>query len=267
MRTKLDTILHNSNNDTIDYERALKIFYNHDFHPIYCQINKGAELFRIRENDEKPLYLKIAEIANPKPCFVNNFSRANRPKQSVFYCAEHKDISQLELLDNFIKKRNICDTQNMTYSKWETKRDLKLLLIYNPLKNLNTGFNVNFKSLFHDFIGRFSDSDEDYIKSYYSTIADYFSTPLFDSEKIYYVTSAFHNFAKSVEYFDGIIYPSVQSLQSGYNIAFDSKIVENNDIVLSSVWINSWTKEDNKQVMLGTDDILGQINGENIIWK
>jgi hypothetical protein len=268
MKEQLDKILKDNNCDSLNYERALKVFNGYDFTPVMIEINKNAELFRVRTNDKKSFYKKISEISNPPINQVKCFSRANRPGQSMFYCSKFKDISLLELLDSFIEKNEVGKSQYMTYSKWKTTNDYKLLLIYNPLTQERTGFNYEFNTFFVNYLEKYSESDRKKIKDYYSIIAKYFQTPTkLNDNSIYYITSAFANFAKIQCDYDGLIYPSVQAHQAGYNIAFCDSILEKKGIVPIEVWMEQLKKTDTQKAEFQKGIINGKINDKRINWK
>ena len=84
----------------------------------------GAMIFRARNNCRN-LPLHVSEIQHPPKELVIDFSRANRPGQSVFYCTTDWNTQFWELRAQV--------GQLMVLSTWVTKRDLRLLLIgYTP---------------------------------------------------------------------------------------------------------------------------------------
>jgi len=265
----IDDILKNydENVNELHYEKLFSLFLSEAFSPICVSLDKGASLHRLRINDNNKLFSNINRLKNPPSKCVVNYNRLNRPGQSVFYCSENYSICQIELLNNYTSSHKINLQKKITYSKWQTDTDLTLLLIYS-LEGNKTGFGLKFNELFEGIVKTLSAKERLITESFYREVWKYFITPSKNSQKPYLVTSAIANALFSVSNVDGIVYPSVQSHCSGYNIAFSDKVIKSNKIKPVEIYVQKWSKILPDKVEVNQKSrIAGKLLGNKIIWE
>jgi hypothetical protein len=201
-------------------------------------IPKGQTIFRARVNEDDHSFENISQLGLKPKHKVDDFGRANRPYEAVFYCADNFELACGEVLQNikysFNPKGEIGIT---TVSEWETLRDLHVSPIYYSeavmekrkdiaeFKENNSEFlrakgTVKSKTLdVSDLILEFF--CDEFSKSKITTPNDYkFSVWYFMrlNKMNNQIASKY-----ATKKFDGVVYPSVAMKFKGNNIALFDK--------------------------------------------
>ena len=221
------------NNSSFIYYELFCYFSTLKNIPVYnYKLTKGNSFFRARKNDTFDNFKNVSDLAAPPNHLVKNFSRANTPLQSVFYVSDQWITNVAELKLFLLKGLAIGDVIWVTQAKWLQLEELNLVII--------PDFN-NQKMI--EFVSKFihNDLSEDQLH-FLNLINHYFGQPVSPDENnslTYKITSAFCNSllaesTRSNKQLDGILYTSVEH-NSGFNIALNSNIVEQNKIKIESV--------------------------------
>ena len=241
--------------------------HDFDFAAIFIKLN-GLLLHRVRLNNESNNDFKeVHELKYPPSNNVSNYGRVNKPGQSMFYCSEHPQICGLELLHDYLLKNDIGYERLATYSEWEIKRELNLLILSIAPTNqeFSNGFTINNK--FYDYIKYCSHIDREKYSNFYDFTKKFFSRNAKNENALYVVCSAISNyFTKKFPNIDGLIYPSVQG-NTGYNIVLLPRTVDNKFIVPTpNVSMKKWIVS-NKKSLEVNDYKNGYIKNDGILWN
>jgi hypothetical protein len=185
------------------------------FHTV--PVKKGSSIFRARYCNEKESFNTISEMSYPPKEYVKNFSRLNRPNQTLFYGSETKASCISEMLPFWLDEFKIGDIITVTHGNWIVQKDF-ILAIIPDLSNTNV-FN---KMILNDL-----NPEEIIIWEY---ISNKFKTNSKEDRNIYKFTAAFGNALRlKSEYqkfnINGFIYSSVQSKEN-LNIAIDTNLFD-----------------------------------------
>ena len=174
-------------------------------------LKSGFILWRTRNNTKKP-FTEFSDLSCPDSSLIHNYSRANKPHQSMFYLSEFYDTTFLELMPSWSSETSINGTFDVTISNWELKKDLYVMCI--PEKS---------SPLFYDFFKKnFSEIEIKFL----NWITDKFSANIVENPNVYKFTSALCNVSlvrKAEQKIWGTLYPSVyrkNDIGKGFNIAF-----------------------------------------------
>lgn len=198
-------------NSLFAYEEifATFLYFNHFSFSSYL-LKRGNVFWRTR-NNENQIFTEFSELSCPNSSLIHNYSRANKPHQSMFYLSDHFDTTFLELMPSWTQDIPINGKFDVTISNWELKQDLWVMCI--PEKS-NPCFDNYFKN-------RFSKIEIEFL----NWITDRFSANTIENPNVYKFTSALCNVfltRKTKQKIWGTLYPSVHrrnEIGKGFNIA------------------------------------------------
>lgn len=270
---KIDGLIKKYNGDPHEllYEKVFLELFNLKFSGIFATYNSGSPLplYRIRLNEKANEYFKlVSDIQHAPNNCVGSFGRVNRPNQSMFYCSEHENICELELLYDYLKKNISGHQRYATYSQWEIQESLNLLVLAIAPNSREFVNGVTYREDCYDFIKSQKDEHKVLYQNFYDLTEYYFLQNAKEQPSIYIVCSAISNFFL-LHYpdIDGFIYPTVQG-NTGYNTVLrphtiDKRMVVPKELVLMKRWI---IKSEDAMEIDRSFSCQGKIKGDAIDW-
>ena len=85
---------------------------------IFVPLKKGSICYRCRNNHNVEYFESFSDVSYPDKKFILEYSRANKPRQQVFYCSDSFETTLAELLPYWSKDLKIGDTFAITISQW-----------------------------------------------------------------------------------------------------------------------------------------------------
>jgi hypothetical protein len=220
------------NHSSFIYDELFCYFSTLQSIPVYnYKLPKGNSFYRARKNDNFANFQNFNDLYSPPKDLVKNYSRANKPFQSVFYVSDTWETNLAELKPFLLNGLAIGDVI------WITQAKLKQLMDFN-LVILPDFKNPKMKEFINNFVSKLSENQIQFL----SFMNSFFSKPINpteDDSKTYQLTSAFCNALlaesfRSKNPIDGILYTSVEH-GSGFNIALDPSLLEKNKIKIDNV--------------------------------
>ena len=261
--------LYNENKHDLLYEKTMSELGSLDYNALFMKIN-NLPLYRIRINEEEndSVFVETKELYYPPPKAVCNYGRVNKPRQSMFYCSEFSSICELELLYDYLDNYDIGNKKSATYSEWEIKQDLNLLVLAIAPTNreYSNGFAIRNKCF--EFIKSDHKVARHTYDNLYSLTSYFFLKNAKEDYSVYIVCSAIANFfTLKFPNIDGIIYPSVQG-DTGYNIVLRPHVLDKKKIIpKAEVSMKEWIVSNENLMTINSSFLkMGQINGSKIIW-
>jgi len=214
----INTIEKNYKSSELVYEKMLEFFFSLSgigFNTI--PMKQNSIIVRARYSGNMASLINLSDITYPPIQYIKNFSRLNRPYQSLFYGSESESACLSEMLPFLIDEYKTGDYIYLTLSKWIVRHDLELLII----PDTNNSNEMNKKVI-------------ELLNNEEITFWDYISTKFKMSTKedksIYEFTSAFANALwlnskRQNINLNGFIYSSVQS-KLNVNIALSTDTVD-----------------------------------------
>lgn len=199
---------------------------------IIYKFPSNSIIYRARINFDKKKFSKISEITYPKPQFVKNYARVNKPKQSIFYCSENRPTSYLELATYLAQETKIGDKISITISGWMLVENLKLILIYDPESRRYSKFHKLHGKAFDAFIEKTPKKYREGTYRFFNFIGSKFSEYAKNRDDIYKITSTYSDIILSRSNADGIIYPSISLGGDAFNIALLPEVMDDNKVRL-----------------------------------
>ena len=184
---------------------ATFLYLNHLNFPALF-LKSGSIFWRTRNNTKNP-FSKFSDLSCPDESLIHNYSRANKPHQSMFYLSEYFDTTFLELMPSWSSQTLINNKLDITISNWELKKDLFVMCI--PEKT-NPYLKYFFKKGFSKNEMRFL-----------NWIINKFSSNIIETPNVYKFTSALCNVfltRKTKQKIWGILYPSVHRKNQQFRI-------------------------------------------------
>lgn len=218
----IDTIEETYKSSELIYETMISHFFNLDglsFQTV--PMKQGSSVYRTRYSDTLEPLIDFDDISYPPISAVKNFSRLNRPRQSIFYGSESEVACISEMLPFWFDEFKTDDLIKVTMSKSIVRQDL-ILIIIPDTSNLNH-FNKT-------IIGKL-DTEEIILWDY---ISKKFKLTTKNDKNIYELTSAFANalwLNASRQKFkvNGFLYSSVQS-NKNLNIALSRSTIDSENL-------------------------------------
>jgi hypothetical protein len=190
--------------------------------------------FRSRPNDEEEYYKEIKKISYPPKDKVKKYARSNKPDQSVFYCSDTRRTCYVELATDMAENTNIGETIGITISTWQLALESEVVLIINPNDKNQTEYSKIHGDSVNFLLNTLDDDMKEGTKVLYEYLANKFATDAQKDPSIYIITSAFANTILE-DGIDGIMYPSVPYQGNGFNIAFQTNLIDDSKIRLINV--------------------------------
>jgi hypothetical protein len=193
------------------YEQIFSTFLylNELSFPSYL-LKKGTIFWRTRNNNDET-FENFSDVSCPPTSKVFNYSRANKPQQSMFYISDHFETNLIELLPSWSSDSKVGERFFVTITSWELQEDLCVMCV----PEINS-------PMFKDYINKKYNENE---KSFLNWITEKFSSNTIENRNIYKFTSALCNVFLSRETKTkvwGTLYPSVhrkEEIGKGYNVA------------------------------------------------
>lgn len=259
--------LYRDDNHDLLYEKTMIELASLSYNGITIKTS-GLPLHRLRlnEKDNKP-FVKSSDLNYAPSKFVCSYGRVNKPGQSMFYCAEFTSNCSLELLHDYLLKNDVGHERYVTYSKWEIKKELCLLVIAiaPPNREIVNGYRLRDDCL--NYIKSQSLTSQSNYSNLYSLTDHFFLMNAKKDYSVYVVCSAIANyFTLQFPNIDGLIYPTVQA-NSGYNFVLRPHTVDNKMVLPESeVIMEKWTVANKNQSNADENQKKGQIKGDDIVW-
>ena len=184
------------------------------------EATKDNYIYRAIINESDKPFNSVKRIRyNPNPDYIN---RANIKGQGIAYYAVAPDISIVEGCRYNLKNSNER-TFELTVSKWKILKKMSVQVVCNLKEAQASG--TDLKSIADATAKKRRNELE---RKYYRTwflksrfLADQYAKNKIKCEKDYYISAAHSNsiFKSTSPVIEGIIYPSVQYLFKGFNIA------------------------------------------------
>jgi hypothetical protein len=218
------------------YEKILEAMMNIRKLPIILfTYPKGNLLFRSRINNGLSLYTSKTEISAPREKFVNDYSRANKPRQTLFYCSEDRLTSYAELLDHMSEISELGKEVQITIGGWRLLEDVQLVLVFNPLAPRTSRYYQFHGEAFDKVIENTPPEFKKGTIKFFEFIGAEYSKQVPDETTNYLKTCAYSNIVFGHEQCDGILYPSVPGRGEGFNIALKKEVITKNALKLEMV--------------------------------
>ncbi len=236
-------------NDEFAYEEAIIKFLSIGKIPVLMDIiEANTAICRTRTHYKNELYFeKVSDIFIVPQQLVTTFSRCNKPYQAKFYGSENRPTSYLELVNNWLENFKEGDKLFVTIGEWLTLRNLCLVLITTPDKQLrNSAFDKHYGNHLDNYLGQYKDCEKNGFIEFYRYLFTKFRKDAKNDLHTYLITSAYCNLALSLAKgkADGIFYPSVPGVpakENGMNFALNSNIMTFSNFKLSTVIRNEMT--------------------------
>ncbi len=218
------------------YEKILEAILNIKKLPIILfTYPKDNLLFRSRINNGLSFYTSKSEISAPKEKFVSNYSRANKPRQTLFYCSEDRITSYAELLENIKEISELGKEIHITIGGWRLLDDIQLVLVFNPLApKISKYYQTHYRE-FEKVIENMPIELRKGTIKFFEFIGNEYSKQVPEEAINYLITCAYSNIVFGYEKCDGIIYPSVPGRGDGFNMALKKDAIARNIIKLEMV--------------------------------
>ncbi|WP_430813999.1 hypothetical protein [Carboxylicivirga sp. RSCT41] len=238
-----------------------------DLHTL--EVTDSNYIYRACINETEEPFKSINRIKyNPNPQYI---SRANVFGQGIAYYACAPDISIIEGCQDSLRnsdKRKFT----MTLSKWKIRKRLSVQIVCNSKKSQQGGTDLH---LFCNGTKRKrlrNMKRKDYRTYFLKTrlLADQYAKTNIKCDEDYYI-SALHS--KSVlnphKNIDGIIYPSVGYLYTGFNYAFPPRLFDNNYFELeevSNIYVEFDKTNYKKYPYWGILETTSNFENDRILW-
>lgn len=270
-------IEYSKNRSIKSYELIKEIIYKYQFPFPTFTIPIGKILYRGRTHNSNEIYFEdLNEFTNIKDIEkIQNYGRANEPRQSIFYCSDNQITAYFEVSKI---SRQICKPkfEHTTMGVWSIQKDLRVGLI--PINSEIKGLNIIAKNIYNTYDSLTKDFSLKGIEIPVKLL-DFISNEfLMDAKNIesnYVLSCAFANYmydTKGYDSFferdtelDGIFYSSVQYKDEGMNLALKPEVVENHKIKLIHAFKRTACKV-NENTYSDIELKEAKIKNERIIW-
>lgn len=257
-------------NDSHDllYEKVMLALSGLTVSGLFVQLN-NITLNRIRLNcADNKRFEKTNDLYYPPANYVSCYGRVNRPGQSMLYCSEYDNICEMELLHDYLLKNDIGHERLATYSKWELKKNLNMMVIAIPPSNreISNGFTI--RNQCFEFVKQQNDDHKIAYSNQYTLTERFFFRNAKLDPSVYVICSAIANaLTLTNPDIDGLIYPTVPG-SSGYNFVIRPHVLDKGFIApKSNVMMRKWLISDKKTMTIDhTYEMHGRIENEKIIW-
>jgi hypothetical protein len=195
------------------FEQLYHLFTSHSAIPSFIlPLKEEGFVVRSRMISSGKVFTKVTDFMNPPVSCVTEYSRANKPGQSLFYCADNYTTTYAELMPVWLSNVAIGQEFNVALSFWRNEKPLSVAII--PDSN-----NPRLEEYFR-VVQSIKLTKEELL--YWDYINSYFSAQGFHNKSVYKFTAAYCNAIFDLSRhnnspIDGILYTSVQD-RVGWNI-------------------------------------------------
>ena len=204
--------------------------------------HKGEEVLRARVNCNFEEFSKASEMSYAPPQLNRKFQRASTPNLNMFYGAinsddfhpyEFKNVIGLMEVSRLMQDKTITEgEQKITFGTWTVTQDFDLVSIFSQLDDLKQ--NSRLKEMRNEYL-RFCQTMPPDIVYNSLLISNYFADQFAKSETPndydYLISALFteHVTLRRVEdkLLSGVLYPSVRTEGTGFNVAFTPWCADN----------------------------------------
>lgn len=251
------------------YERSMLELLGLEVRGIFIPSFTGITLHRIRLNEETNApFEKLQDISYPPSKFVNNYGRVNRPGQPMFYCSEVRDVCELELLHDYLLKNKIGHERLATYTEWEIKKELNLLILAIAESNQEICNGLTVRNECFEFVKKEPEASKEHYSNQYTLTKHFFTKNAKSDNSVYVICSAIANLLTLYNGdFDGFIFPSVQG-RTGYNIVLRPHVLDRKMIIpKKEIYMQKWLVSDKNLMKIDeTYSKRGIVDGDLIVW-
>lgn len=232
---------------------------------------KGDLIFRSRINKGIDLFEHVSEISIPKECYVTNYARANKPGQSLFYGSENRPTSYLEFALHLAEITPFGKEVLITVGVWELKRDLTLVLVFDPSLPRNNVFNKYHGEGLDEFLTKTPEKFKKGTIRFFEFISKKYAKQVSNNYHNFFITCAYSNIVFAYEQCDGIIYPSVPRGGDAFNVVLKKNVVSEEVLELKAVRTDKFIaleQPNGKHDFVNTASIdASKIKNDNIEWN
>jgi len=196
---------------------------------------KGNFIFRSRINDGVKPFVYVSKISIPDEKFVQNYARANKPKQSLFYGSENRITSYMEFAMYLAECTPFNEEVSITIGIWEIQRDLTFALVFNPEISRDTKYNKYHGEAFDDFIRKTPEELRKGTLKFFKFIGEKYAELADKNTNNYLITCAYSNIIFAYEQCEGIMYPSVPSGGDAFNVVIKKNAINEDVLKLKEV--------------------------------
>lgn len=195
-------------------------------------LHKGKRLERaVNNSKEEPEFSKISRISFKPPEFNNNYLRASKPKNTMFYgtvFSEDDVITESEMkyerivgsseVSTLMRNSEILEGwSRITFGSWIFKDTISLATIIDPTKEYDHPYLNKLKKRYIDFLEEVPKDIKENTLKWLQFLSSEFSKKVANGNNHdYLISSKFTELFVNKGKYDGVIYPSVQS--SGYGL-------------------------------------------------
>lgn len=232
---------------------------------------KGNLIFRSRINSGVTPFETISEINIPDERHVNNYARANKPRQSLFYGSEDRPTSYLEFAMHLAETTPFNEEVSITIGAWELQRNLTFVLVFNPKLPRDNEYNKYHGKEFDNFISKTPEELRKGTIRFFEFIGQKYAEQAENNLENYLITCAYSNIVYAYEQCDGIMYPSVPRAGDAFNVVIKKNTIEEGALSLKSARMDKFIAREQDN---GKHDFLNNasmdasnINFETIEWN
>lgn len=230
-------------------------FFPKGFKMAGIPISKGETIYRARIPDEKPM--QVSDLSYPPKQKVNEFGRANRPHNPIFYASSGGAAAVFE--------KNPAPGDRVAILKWRIKEKILLSKIgYSDevLKRLKSSRDMD------DIPEGLSPESESPGNSIMRDfLADVFTRRIPEDQKHRHkLTAAISEMYLKADEIDGILYPTVEMWGNEDNLAIETRVVDQVLEPISAEYIEIQERGD-KEIETDTLDTCTSIEEGEIQWN
>jgi hypothetical protein len=232
------------------YENALLAFISIKQLPVLIYtLPAGTFLFRTRTHNDEGFFNSIDEINLPPRQLIKDFARCNRPFQSIFYAAENRPTSFMELAEYWAETKSFGETLNVTIGRWELLNPLDLILVTSPNpENRISEFDKYHGTALDGFLEEQQGEAREAATRFFDYMFSKYRKPAKNDLLTYIITTAYSNLAilHGNGNVHGIYYPSVPFGQQGVNIAINQEFATDINLRLTHAVKNTFRIDQNE---------------------
>jgi len=236
--------------DEAAFEKAIAAFRHVGQLPflIFDHPDLPIDVFHARTHEIDNYFETFSDIGLPPAAVVKQFARCNIPGNPVFYCADFRPTSYLELLEYWVEEKNE-EFLHVTIGKWTITNDLKALIVTSPFEeDWVTNYDKVHGDKLQHFISQHDGEMKPAMTRMYKFLFDRFRKPAKKDLLTYIITSCYCHlaFGQTKNPIDAILYPSVPFGGKGINIAIKSGYPFNENMKLILVARDSFRRIDSR---------------------
>lgn len=229
--------------DTVEYDDIIKVFKESIKKiPIpLARLLPNTNIDRVRKNISEDYFTNVHEqLSYIKDQYIidhylNEFGRANKPHQPMFYGAIESTLVETQRITALAETSELLQDPNgvnfngelYTISRWKNSIELSLveMVFCQEAIDINPDIKKSFEKQV-EFLKQAGAEDIDFYKEFLVFISEEFAKPK-TLHHDYKISTAYTNLALSKNNSHGITYPSVRTKYEGQNIVLTPSVVDN----------------------------------------